>query len=180
MTTESTTFSPEQAPAAPREGIGALVLDALRGARHDYTNLPLRRAILLLAIPMVLEMLMESLFALADIFWVSKLGADAIATVGLTESMLIIVYSFAMGLSIGGAAMVARRIGEKDPDGAARAAVQAIALGARAGRRGRRGRRARRAPAAGRDGRVARGGRRSAAASRASCWAAASPSSCCS
>jgi putative MATE family efflux protein len=129
MTTESTTVSPEQAPAAARGSLGALVLDALRGARHDYTNLPLRRAILLLAIPMVVEMLMESLFALADIFWVSKLGASATATVVLTESMLIIVYSFAMGLSIGGAAIVARRIGEKDPNGAARAAVQAIALG---------------------------------------------------
>ena len=129
MTTESTTFSPEQVPTAPRQGLGALVLDALRGARHDYTNLPLRRAILLLAIPMVVEMLMESLFALADIFWVSKLGANATATVVLTESMLIIVYSFAMGLSIGGAAIVARRIGEKDPNGAARAAVQAIVLG---------------------------------------------------
>ena len=94
MTTESTTtFSPADVSGAPRQGMWALVLDALRGARHDYTNLPLRRAILLLAIPMVVEMLMESLFALADIFWVSKLGAAATATVVLTESMLVIVYS---------------------------------------------------------------------------------------
>jgi putative MATE family efflux protein len=78
---------------------------------------------------MVAEMLWESLFAVADIFWVSKLGPDAAASVILTESMMIIVYSFAMGLSIGGAALVARRIGEKDPNGAARSAVQAIALG---------------------------------------------------
>ena len=78
---------------------------------------------------MVLEMVMESVFAVADIFWVSKLGPDAIATVALTESMLIIIYAFAMGLAMGAAAIVARRIGEKDPHGAARAAVQAIALG---------------------------------------------------
>jgi putative MATE family efflux protein len=117
------------AAAAPRESVWALVRQALTGARHDYTSLPLRRAILLLAVPMVLEMIMESLFAVADIFWVSKLGPDAVATVVLTESMLIIVYAFAMGLSIGGAAVVARRIGEKDPQGAARAAVQVIVLG---------------------------------------------------
>lgn len=129
MTTESTTFSQVGAPVAQRQGLVALVREALAGTRHDFTTLPVRRAILLLAIPMVAEMLMESLFALSDIFWVSKLGASATATVVLTESMLIIVYSFAMGLSIGGAAIVARRIGEKDANGAARAAVQAIALG---------------------------------------------------
>ncbi|HEX2658767.1 MAG TPA: MATE family efflux transporter, partial [Polyangia bacterium] len=112
-----------------RQGLFSIVLEALRGARHDYTALPLRRAILLLAVPMVAEMLWESLFAVSDIFWVSKLGPDAAASVILTESMMIIVYSFAMGLSIGGAALVARRIGEKDPDGAARSAVQAILLG---------------------------------------------------
>jgi putative MATE family efflux protein len=105
------------------------VRESLRGARHDFTSLPLGRAILLLAVPMVLEMVMESVFAVADIFWVSKLGPDAIATVTLTESMLIIIYAFAMGLAMGTAAIVARRIGEKDPHGAARAAVQAIALG---------------------------------------------------
>src|SRR5437868_4422682 len=130
MTTETTTLSPEMvAPARRGQGLWSLVREALAGTRHDFTALPVRRAVLLLAIPMVAEMLMESLFALADIFWVSKLGASATATVVLTESMLIIVYSFAMGLSIGGAAIVARRIGEKDPNGAARAAVQAIALG---------------------------------------------------
>ncbi len=131
MTTDTTTFSPAEMMATPgrREGLFALVREALAGSRHDFTKLPVRRAILLLAIPMVAEMLMESLFALCDIFWVSKLGAAATATVVLTESMLIIVYSFAMGLSMGGAAIVARRIGEKDPAGAARATVQAIALG---------------------------------------------------
>ena len=78
---------------------------------------------------MVLEMLMESIFVVVDIFWVAHLGADAIATVGLTESMLTLMYAVAIGLGIGATAMVARRIGERDPEGAARAAVQAIALG---------------------------------------------------
>jgi Na+-driven multidrug efflux pump len=130
MTTETTTLSPEMAATARRgEGLLGLVREALAGTRHDFSALPVRRAVLLLAIPMVAEMLMESLFSLADIFWVSKLGAAATATVVFTESMLVIVYSFAMGLSMGGAAIVARRTGEKDPSGAARAAVQAIALG---------------------------------------------------
>src|SRR5205814_5859739 len=86
------------------------------------------RAILLLAIPMVLEMALESVFAVADIFWVSHLGPDAVATVGLTESLLSLVYALAMGLGIGATAVVARRIGEKNPEEAARAAVQALAL----------------------------------------------------
>jgi putative MATE family efflux protein len=82
----------------------------------------------MLAVPMVLEMVMESIFALADVFWVARLGADAVATVGLTESMLTLIYTVAMGVSIGAMAMVARRVGERDLDGAARAAVQAIGL----------------------------------------------------
>ena len=102
---------------------------ALGGAHYDYTDGPVGRSLWLLAIPMVLETLMESLFAVCDVFFVSRLGADAVATVGLTESMLTLLYALAMGLSIGATATVARRIGEKDPDGAARAAVQAIALG---------------------------------------------------
>jgi len=104
--------------------------EALRGSRHhDYTAGPIGRAIILLAVPMVMEMFMESLFAVVDIFWVAHLGADAMATVGLTESMLALVYTAAMGLSIGVGAMVARRIGEKNPAGAAEAAVQGIAVG---------------------------------------------------
>ncbi len=110
-------------------GWWGLVRDAVRGVPHDYTSGAIGRAIVLLAIPMVLEMSMESVFAVVDVFWVSRLGPDAIATVGLTESMLVLVYTAAMGLSIGVAAVVARRIGEKQPEAAAEAAVQGIALG---------------------------------------------------
>jgi len=115
--------------ATPPGGWWATVREALRGSHHDYTSGPLGQAILLLAIPMVMEMVMESVFAVADVFWVAHLGADAVATVGLTESLLTLIYTAAMGLSIGVTAMVARRIGEKNPDGAAEAAVQGIALG---------------------------------------------------
>lgn len=108
------------------------VRDALKGTHHDYTTGSIGRAIFLLAIPMVLEMFMESLFALSDVFFVARLGAAAVATVGLTESMMIVVYTLAMGLAIAGTALVARRVGEKDADGAARAAVQALWLGAAA------------------------------------------------
>ncbi|MES1206164.1 MAG: MATE family efflux transporter [Pseudomonadota bacterium] len=107
----------------------ALVRESIRGSRPDLTQIPLGRAVVLLAVPMVLEMSMESIFAVADIFWVSKLGPDATAAVGLTESMMIIIYALAMGLCMGGAAVVARRIGGKDPDGAARATVQMIIMG---------------------------------------------------
>ena len=105
------------------------VRDAIRGVPHDYTEGAIGRSLLLLAVPMVLETLMESLFAVVDVFFVGKLGADAIATVGLTESMIYMIYAIAMGLGIGGMAVVARRIGEHDPKGAAKSAVQAILLG---------------------------------------------------
>ncbi len=105
------------------------IRESLRGTHRDYTTGPVGRSIILLAIPMVLEMLMESVFAVVDIFWVAHLGKDAVATVGLTESMLTLMYAVAIGLGIGATAMVARRIGEKNPEGAARSAVQAIALG---------------------------------------------------
>jgi putative MATE family efflux protein len=107
----------------------AAVREALRGSRQDFTEVPIRRAILLLAVPMILEMSMESLFVLVDIFWVSRLGAGAVAVVGLTEAMLTLIFTVAMGLSIGATATVARRIGEKEPERAARSAVQVIALG---------------------------------------------------
>jgi len=105
------------------------IVEAVRGSHHDYTSGPIGRAIILLAVPMVLEMSMESLFAVADIFWAGHIGPDAVTTIGLTESMLTLVYTAAMGLSIGVTAMVARRIGEKNPAGAAEAAVQGIVLG---------------------------------------------------
>ncbi len=105
------------------------VREALRGSHQDYTAGNLNRAIILLAIPMVLEMVLESLFAVVDVFWVGRLGADAVATVGLTESLLSLVFAVGLGLSLSTTAMVARRIGEKDPEAAAVAGVQAIALG---------------------------------------------------
>ena len=117
------------AAAAPGESIWGAVREALRGSRRNYTEGPIGRAILILAIPMVLEMMMESVFVVCDVFFVSKLGPDAVATVGLTESLLAIVYTIAMGLSIGVTATVARRTGEHDGEGASRTAVQGIALG---------------------------------------------------
>jgi putative MATE family efflux protein len=116
-------------PESPPPSLWTSLKEALRGSEQDFTEAPLSRAILLLAVPMVLEMVMESIFAVVDVFFVSRLGADAIATVGLTESMLSILYAMAMGLSIGAMAMIARRTGEKDPEAAARVAVQAIGLG---------------------------------------------------
>jgi len=105
------------------------VRESLSGAHHDFTQGPVGRAILLLAIPMVLEMAMESIFAVVDVFFVARLGADAVATVGLTESLLTFVYGMAMGLGIGASAMVSRRIGAREHDGAAKAAAQALWLG---------------------------------------------------
>src|SRR5207248_10913045 len=119
----------QTAVAAPPPTFWSSVREALRGSHQDFTSGNLNRAIFLLAIPMVLEMVMESLFAVVDVFWVAHLGASAIATVGLTESILTIVYAVALGLSLSATAMVARRIGEKDREGAAVAVVQAIALG---------------------------------------------------
>ena len=113
----------------PDESWWRVALHAVRGTGGDPTRAPLKRAIILLAIPMVLEMVMESLFAVVDIFFVSRLGDHAMAGVALTESVLALVYTAAMGLSIGVTAMVARRTGEGDRDGAARATVQAVLLG---------------------------------------------------
>jgi MATE family, multidrug efflux pump len=111
------------------QSLWSAIRESLRGSHRDYTVGPVGRSIILLAIPMVLEMCMESIFAVVDIKWVSYLGPDAMATVGLTESLLTLLYAIAIGLSIGATATVARRIGEHNPEGAARAAVQAIALG---------------------------------------------------
>lgn len=107
-----------------------LLKKAIRGEEENFTEGSIDRAIFLLSIPMVLEMLMESLFAVVDIFYVSRLGDnDAIATIGLTESVLTIIYSLAMGISMGATAMVARRVGEKDIPAAQVAAVQSIYIG---------------------------------------------------
>ncbi len=115
--------------AAPPPTLWSSIREAVRGSHQDFTTGNLNRAILLLAIPMVLEMVLESLFAVVDVFWVGRLGADAVATVGLTESLLSLVFAVGLGLSLSTTAMVARRIGEKDPEGAAVAGVQAIAIG---------------------------------------------------
>jgi len=120
----------EAQPIGDQPRLWATIREAIAGSHHgEYTEGPIGRAILLLAIPMMLELVLESVFAVVDVFFVSRLGADSVATVGLTESMLTIIYGVAIGLSMGATATVARRIGERDHDGAAVAAVQAIALG---------------------------------------------------
>lgn len=101
---------------------------AIKGSEEDFTKGSLRRAVFMLAIPMILEMCMESVFAVVDIFFVGRLGKDAAATVGLTESFLTIIYSIAIGLSMAATAMVARRVGEKNTEEASKSAMQAILL----------------------------------------------------
>lgn len=123
---------PPSAPdtaSAPAPGFWANVRHALMGRHSDYTTLPLNRAVLLLAVPMVLEMSMESLFAVVDVFWVSHLGPDAVAVVGLTEAIMSLIYAVAIGISFSATAIVSRRIGEKNPAQAAEAAGQIILLG---------------------------------------------------
>ena len=129
---EELALSAAEATASPPAGgwRGALsaIRDSLRGHQHDYTQGSLGRAILLLAVPMVLEMAMESVFALCDVFFVARLGPSAVAAVGLTESMMTLIYAVAFGFSMAATALIARRIGEKNPQGAARAATQAMAV----------------------------------------------------
>ncbi len=115
--------------AANHRRIWPTFVEAVKGTPRDYTEGSISKAVILLGIPMVLEMLMESVFAITDIFFVGSLGPNAIATIGLTESLLTIVYTIAFGLSIGATAMMARRVGEHDLEGASNTAVQIIALG---------------------------------------------------
>lgn len=105
-----------------------LLKQSLRGDEHDYTEGSIKTAIVLLAIPMILELSLESVFAVVDMFFVGGLGENAIATVGLTESVITLVYSLAIGLSTAATAMVARRVGEKDNEGAAHAGIQSIII----------------------------------------------------
>jgi putative MATE family efflux protein len=124
MPDSNSTISP------PATGFWSEVCLAFKGEHLvDYTAVTLNRAVLLLAVPMVMEMIMESLFAVTDVFWVSRLGKSAIAVVGLTESVMTLIYAVAIGISFAATAIVARRIGEKRPDQAARAAGQVLMLG---------------------------------------------------
>jgi putative MATE family efflux protein len=111
------------------QSLWSTVKEAIRGSHQDFTEAPIGRAVVLLAVPMVLEMMMESVFVVADVFFVGRLGPDAVATVGITESLMTVMYALAIGLSIGAAATVARRVGEKDPDSAGRSAVQSVLMG---------------------------------------------------
>jgi putative MATE family efflux protein len=119
--------APDLAPSAS-PSLWADLRASLRGTSADYTRIPLKRAVLLLAVPMMLELVLESTFAVVDIFFVAQLGASAVATVGLTETYLFLLYSIAMGLSMAVTAIVARRIGEQRGEEASLSAVQAIVL----------------------------------------------------
>jgi putative MATE family efflux protein len=127
------TDPPDPRTAEPHPSVGSTLWrdlrDSVRGAQIDYTTERLGRAILLLSVPMMLEMMMESVFAVVDVFFVMRLGSAAAATVGVTEALLTLLYALAIGLSMGTTAMVARRIGEKRPEAAGSIAVQAIGLG---------------------------------------------------
>jgi putative MATE family efflux protein len=114
----------------PLPTLGQAIKEALAGAHgRDFTQGPVGRAVFILAVPMVLEQVMESVFAVVDVFVAAHLGADAVATVGLTESFMTILYALAIGVSIGAGAMISRRIGEKDSEGAAHTAAQVLLLG---------------------------------------------------
>lgn len=118
----------ESAMSMPSGSIWKQLKDAIRGTEADYTKISLKKAIFLLAVPMILELVMESTFAIVDIFFVSKLGPSAVATVGLTETYLFLLYSLAMGLAMAVTAIIARRIGEKKKEEAGIAAIQSIFL----------------------------------------------------
>lgn len=105
-----------------------IIVQSLKGKEYDYTKGSIKKAVFLLAVPMMLELCLESVFAVVDMFFVSKLGPNAIATVGLTESVITIVYSLSIGLSTGATAIIARRVGEKNPDAAAHAGAQSLII----------------------------------------------------
>src|SRR4051812_25172049 len=115
-------------PASTFRRLYTIIKQSVSGEAMDYTQGSIRKAVILLAIPMMLEMCMESIFAVVDIFFVSHLGKHATSMVGLTESIITIIYSLAIGISMAATAMVARRVGEKDPAAAARAGMQSILL----------------------------------------------------
>jgi putative MATE family efflux protein len=131
MTVTDPLSVPTPAPVAAdaRRSLWAELREAIRGTGADYTKIPLRRAVFLLAVPMVLELVLESTFAVVDIYFVGKLGSSAVATVGLTETMLFLLYAIGMGLAMAVTAVVARRVGERESAAAAVSAVQAIWLG---------------------------------------------------
>src|SRR5690606_36938688 len=121
-------MSQQGQPGSALARFGSLLKQSLKGENIDFTNGSIRRAVLLLAIPMMLEMMMESVFALVDLYFVGHLenSSYAVQTVGLTESVLAIIYSIAIGMSMAATAVVARRVGEKDPEAASKAGMQAI------------------------------------------------------
>jgi putative MATE family efflux protein len=116
-------------PHSNQSSVFSILREAVRGSSRDLTSAPIGTALFILSVPMIFEMFAESLFAIVDIFFVAHLGAEAIAVVGLTESMMALVYAVAFGIAIGATATVARRVGEKDPEGAAVTATHVIYLG---------------------------------------------------
>ncbi|QQS36031.1 MAG: MATE family efflux transporter [Ignavibacteriales bacterium] len=128
MSEESDLEIKEATPSENSSGVWQELKDAIRGSEADYTQIKIGKAIFLLAVPMILELIMESVFAVVDIYFVGSLGASAVATVGLTETYLFLLYSIAMGLSMAVTAIVARRVGEKEKEKAGISAVQAIII----------------------------------------------------
>ncbi len=122
-------FSPTPIADSAPQKFWADLRGVFRGRHRDFTSGSISRAIILLAIPMVLEMLAQSLFGIVDVFFVGRLGAEAVAAVGMIDSLMVIVYTVGMGLSMAATAMVARRIGEKNPEEASTASFQVMLLG---------------------------------------------------
>ena len=126
--TDDNTAVIEQTLPGKRNSMWQHLKNAIRGTEEDYTAIPMKKAIFLLAVPMILELVMESTFAVVDIYFVSKLGPSAVATVGLTETYLFLLYYIGMGLAMSVTAIIARRVGEKNMQDAGISAVQSIML----------------------------------------------------